>query len=114
MDAARFDNLLRTAYTHASRRRLLAGLIGELLVVTPGAFGRDDATAKKRKHKKKKHKRCTPSCDGKVCGDDGCGGVCGVARPVRDAPVRPALQQDDVAREQPLEGVGITVPRLAQ
>src|SRR5262249_19771010 len=66
--------------THASRRGLLAGLIGELLAVVPGAFGRGDATAKKRKHKKKKkNKRCTPTCAGKVCGDDGCGGVCGVA-----------------------------------
>jgi hypothetical protein len=86
MDCARFDTLTRSLTGGSSRRRLLAGLTSGLLALVPLGSGSFDATAKKKgKRKKKKKKKppaslavtCAPTCAGKVCGDDGCGGTCG-------------------------------------
>jgi hypothetical protein len=84
----RFDDLARSL-THApSRRGVFAGLASALVATLPLALI-EDADAKKRRKKKgrgKKKKRknrgsppsgCTPRCDGRDCGDDGCGGSCG-------------------------------------
>ena len=88
MDADRFDALSRSLTTAGSRRRALAGLFSGTL----GLFSAwdNEATAKNCKKLKNKKKRkkclaktlpssptCTPNCDRKVCGDDGCGGSCG-------------------------------------
>src|SRR3954471_5755763 len=87
MDTERFDRWVRTLTAPRSRRGALTGLLGGGLSL----LGVAGATAK---HHKKKHKRkqgrdtsppppplspgpgC-PTCTGKVCGDDGCGGSCG-------------------------------------
>ena len=89
MDATRFLDLLRTISVSPSRRGLLAGLVSG--VSTHISFGRANTSAKQRKRKKKKKDPCTPcvcdqcpaapcipKCKGRVCGDDGCGGICGV------------------------------------
>ena len=91
MDADRFDALLRALIAGSSRRGVLAGLTSALLAASPRAFGDEHAIAK-RNHRRKRKKRnkkknksssppvtCTPSCAGKLCGDDGCGGTCGIA-----------------------------------
>lgn len=78
MNADRFAACLRTLPGVSSRRgilRVLSGLgMGSLRVPS-------DAAAKRKKKKKKKHKKkhptCSPLCDGKSCGDNGCGGSCG-------------------------------------
>jgi hypothetical protein len=84
MDHARFDALTRSLGTAASRRtlgRALAG--GGLGALVGSAFGALTVEAKKKRHKKKRKKKrsrtgnCTATCVGKVCGDDGCGGLCG-------------------------------------
>jgi hypothetical protein len=86
MDGSRFDSLVVSLHTTRSRRRALAGLLaGALGFLSSEA---DEAVAKnckkiKNKTKRKKclakAKQCVPNCAGKVCGDDGCGGTCGVA-----------------------------------
>lgn len=81
MDATHFDQLARTLSTISLRRHMLPILAGALSVALPVASGRHDAVAKRKRRKKKKKKRCTPDCAGKVCGDNGCGGVCGVPCP---------------------------------
>src|SRR4051812_19841269 len=91
MDTERFDRWVRTLTAPRSRRGALTGLLGGGLSL----LGVAGATAK---HHKKKHKRkqgrdtsppppplspgpgC-PTCTGKVCGDDGCGGSCGRVEP---------------------------------
>lgn len=79
MGQSRFDAALRLLANSTGRRAALHSL-GVATVATLADLGLGSVSArKKKKHKKKKHKRCTPSCVGKVCGDDGCGGVCGVA-----------------------------------
>src|SRR5215212_2342161 len=85
MDDARFDTLTRKLTATRSRRSALATLLGGM----PGLLGLADAAARKRKKKKKKRRPapsapvaagpCIPACAGKVCGDDGCGGICGIA-----------------------------------
>lgn len=81
MGDSRFDAFSRSLTTRLSRhgvRRLLGGLVlsSPLGVLRPEAMG---AKKRKKKRKKKPSPGCTPQCAGKVCGDDGCGGICGVA-----------------------------------
>ena len=77
MGQSRFDAAMRLLSNSTGRRAALHSL-GVATVATLADLGLGSVSArKKKKHKKKKHKRCTPSCVGKVCGDDGCGGVCG-------------------------------------
>jgi hypothetical protein len=87
MGDARFDTLRRKLTADRSRRGALAALLGG----TTGVLGLAGATAKNRKKQKKKRCPtqpapaspgpcpCVPACAGKVCGDDGCGGICGIA-----------------------------------
>jgi hypothetical protein len=108
MDANRFDTLTRTLTAAGSRRRalnaLLVGTFG--LVSLTELHAASAKTCKKIKDKKKRKKClakakdtppgstpdttpvCTPSCAGKVCGDDGCGGICGNACPTGETCVQ--------------------------
>jgi hypothetical protein len=87
MDADRFDALARSLTAPGSRRRALTGVVSGTLGLF-GAWPEEAAakTCKKIKNKKKrkkciaKAKACVPSCAGKLCGDDGCGGSCGTCR----------------------------------
>ena len=103
MDAGRFETLLRSLAGSPSRRgavRLLAGLIlgSPLALASSGADAHNKLKKCKKLEDKGKRKKCvkkakahnashtTPAsppcvsnCAGKVCGDDGCGGSCGVA-----------------------------------
>jgi hypothetical protein len=79
MDTDFFDDLTRSVSVLLSRRTL-AGALGVMALGLPGLA---EAKKHKHKHKHKKHKKhhpptgCVPHCQGKVCGDDGCGGPCG-------------------------------------
>lgn len=77
MEEAQFDALTARLAAPLSRRRSVS-----LLAVLGwgGLTAASNANAKKKKKRKKKPKpavACTPSCDRKVCGGDGCGGTCG-------------------------------------
>ncbi len=89
MDFNRFDDLSRALGSVPSRRGVLVGLTSALFATLPLALS-NDAAARKRKKKGKKNRKkdkpspppppppdCTPQCDGRICGDDGCGGTCG-------------------------------------
>ncbi|MDQ3225244.1 MAG: hypothetical protein M3Q50_01250 [Chloroflexota bacterium] len=54
MDVERFEAVLRALSPAASRRGVLAGLAGGLLVSLPRALGVDEAAARKKGKKKKK------------------------------------------------------------
>src|SRR5688572_10439125 len=82
MDQSRFDAWTRALATPRRSRRQLVGTVAAVLA---GATlsGWSGETAAKKKHKKKKKKpqqvlSCVPACVGRVCGDDGCGGSCGI------------------------------------
>jgi hypothetical protein len=85
MDLNRFDDLTRTVTSLPSRRGMLGGLATALFATLPLVLSGEDVAAKKKKRKRKKKKRnqpppppgCTPQCDGRTCGDDGCEGTCG-------------------------------------
>ena len=62
MDATRFDAMLRSFAGGRSRRGVLAGLTGGVLVALPGALGRQEATARKKKKKKRTPPTCAESC----------------------------------------------------
>src|SRR4051794_33582316 len=94
MDNERFDGWVRGLTTTRSRREAVVGLLG-------GGLGLLSLTESEAKHHKKKKKRgggsppvsppgsppasppgspptgCTPQCQDRECGDDGCGGSCG-------------------------------------
>ena len=83
MDASQFDRLSRALV--AQSRRGLARLLASIALATPAGFlSWNPVSAKKGKGKGKGKKRrkkkpsCTPQCAGKQCGDDGCGGSCGI------------------------------------
>ena len=71
MDSDRFDGLVRRVSQGASRRRLLAGLLGATVA---GSLGRSDAPAKaKRQHHRQhgvKAQDDTPKPNGKKCVKD--------------------------------------------
>lgn len=78
MDGKRFDHVTRALHSAAPRR----GILGLMLGGGVGLLGLTETQAKRRKKRKKKGKgsppvACTPACQGKACGDDGCGGSCG-------------------------------------
>ena len=86
MESIRFDALLRSVATKATRRGVLAGVIGGLLMALPFAEVGNDVEAKHKKQRRRRKKRkttsalpaaCTPSCGSRTCGGDGCGGSCG-------------------------------------
>jgi hypothetical protein len=86
MDPKRFDDLLRSLSSGASRRGLLTGLVGGLLAALPLAHSEEVAEAKRRRFKgrrrRRKHRRwCIPNCAGRTCGGNGCGGSCGYCGP---------------------------------
>ena len=80
MESDRFDELAARLATPLSRRNM-----GLLCLLGLGGAVTLDETHAKRKKKKKKGKKptttpppgCTPRCDSRTCGDDGCGGSCG-------------------------------------
>ena len=86
MDLQRINALSRVLVSGASRRLVIAGLFTNLVAHRPFAGGNEEALAKHKKKRKHRHKpqpmvstppSCTPSCERKICGDDGCGGTCG-------------------------------------
>jgi len=78
MDVDRFETLQRSLADSPSRRQALTLMGGSLLgVMLTQGVSPTDAKKRKRKGKNKKSNRCTPSCGGKLCGDNGCGGSCG-------------------------------------
>lgn len=87
-----FDALARNTAAVASRRGYARALAGFALAgVWSSLLRLDVVEAKKGKKRRRRNKRkrnkanspsspnpsCTPTCAGKVCGDDGCGGSCG-------------------------------------
>jgi hypothetical protein len=85
MDGARFDTLACAFVVAGTRRRIVAvalagalGLFGAQAEQTAAKNCRKIKDKKKRKKCLAKAKPCTPMCAGKICGDDGCGGICGV------------------------------------
>lgn len=78
----RFDTLIRSLIRSRSRRDAVRVFSGSLLA---GLLTNDlrSGIAKKgkhgegKKHKKRTTNRCIPTCAGRTCGDDGCGGSCG-------------------------------------
>jgi hypothetical protein len=77
MESARFDALVRS-WQRRSRRDSLRWLAGAAIGGPLALLGLSE-TGARRKKKKKRRAACTASCAGKFCGDDGCGGACGVA-----------------------------------
>jgi hypothetical protein len=84
MDGFRFDGLSRSVAEAGSRRRLvhvLGGLVLGGWFAVPAmreAAGKGKKGKKgKGKGKKRRTSPCRPSCERKICGDDGCGGTCG-------------------------------------
>jgi hypothetical protein len=90
MDGEQFDGLLRHLTSARSRRSAVMGLLGSGLGLLSLSEG--EAKRHKKHHKKKKGgggtppnppspppppPLCSPTCQGKTCGDDGCGGLCG-------------------------------------
>ena len=85
MDDHRFDALARSFSSPGTRR----GVIGGLLIGSLSLLGLAEAGEKakrKKKHKKKTRQQtpsapppvtCTPNCNDRTCGADGCGGSCG-------------------------------------
>jgi hypothetical protein len=79
------DALARSIGTGVSRRGLgRAFRGGALAALISLAFGASESTARRKRRKRQRRRQqrqrfagCTPRCDGKLCGDDGCGGVCG-------------------------------------
>jgi hypothetical protein len=109
MDGSHFDGLTRSLTLTGSRRRAVATLLGGTLAGSLGSSPVDEAIAKKKKpcpacKKRKKRKckgnqpfgtlcaggrcdgagnckPCVPNCNGRTCGDNGCGGSCGSCSP---------------------------------
>jgi hypothetical protein len=94
MDDHLFDELVQILGAVASRRGALAGLASALFAVSlPAPGGGETAAKKKRGQKKRKEKKkggvggdpsspptgCARTCAASnPCGDDGCGGSCGI------------------------------------
>jgi len=81
MDEKRFDTLVRTLATGTHRRHFLKGLLGlgGAVALTGTVLG-DHANAARRGFSGPTFPTpppCQPACDGRTCGDDGCGGTCG-------------------------------------
>jgi hypothetical protein len=79
----------RRGYVHALGGLALGGLWSSLLRLDDVEARKKGSKKKKRNRNKKRNQRnrssssCTPSCAGKVCGDDGCGGSCGTCGPTQ-------------------------------
>jgi hypothetical protein len=76
MDETGFDRWTAALAGSPTRRSALR-LLGH--VGLAGVMGHTSVEAKKHRKKKKKNggAACQSQCQGKQCGDDGCGGVCG-------------------------------------
>ena len=105
MEFDRFSSLRRSLESTPARRDILRALAGIGLSLSAMQLsGAVEAKGKKKK-KGKKHRgqqgpgrdpgnnqsppppkppRCTPDCNGKTCGDDGCGGTCGTCPGTQD------------------------------
>ena len=85
MNQLRFDTLTRSLTGLPSRRDVVRGLAGAGFGV--GTLWLPGDTAARKKHKKKKKAKgspasppaatCTPNCNDRTCGNNGCGGSCG-------------------------------------
>ena len=76
-----FDVLARRLWTGATRRAALGGALtttlSSLLARNEGAAKGKERGAVSARRKRRKKKRCVPNCDRRICGPDGCGGICG-------------------------------------
>ena len=103
MDRKRFDELACRLAVSAPRRRVVAALVGVLGgggvaravaagfgqrrgVCRPAGVGcsrnaqccsAECATSRSLPRNRRNRCACIPACEGRVCGNDGCGGVCG-------------------------------------
>ena len=85
MDGSQFDALSRTFAVGRSRRGLTQLLAGLAFGGSLANLQAMETKAKKKRGKRKKRRRggpriivvCTPNCEGRTCGSDGCGGTCG-------------------------------------
>ena len=80
MDDSRFDTLTVALGVGRSRRGLARLLGGFALGGSLNRLGLDEVEAKRKRKKKKKKAvspSCTPTCAGRNCDGDGCGGSCG-------------------------------------
>ena len=68
MDSDHFDGLVRDFRHGASRRRLLAGLLGATVA---GSLGRSDSTAKAKRQRRVQAQDDSPKPNGKKCVQDG-------------------------------------------
>jgi hypothetical protein len=101
LDDKHFDVLVRSLVSEFPRRRLFTSLVMTLPGILEPTLGLDAAGKKaRRKHKHRRKQKtpgptpapspppasspplpppsCTPNCGGRICGEDGCGGNCGV------------------------------------
>jgi hypothetical protein len=82
MDSITFDSLTRAFTTTRSRRGFMR-FLGPVVFAgasVPGGLTETEARKGGKGKGKKKRRRtpsCTPSCERRICGDDGCGGTCG-------------------------------------
>jgi hypothetical protein len=84
MNFRAFDAVARGLTRTPSRRDILRSLSSTGIGLGIARWSELAEARKKRKRKRKKKKSpppCTPSCAGRVCGDDGCGGICGDSCP---------------------------------
>lgn len=78
MDQVRFDFLARSVGAAVSRRAVASILTAASLGTLATVATQDVADARKKGKKKRGNARCTPNCSDRTCGNDGCGGSCGV------------------------------------
>jgi hypothetical protein len=78
MDDRRFDALVRSLASGASRRAVLKGMLGLGGAAVASAAGLPDhAHAARRGFTGPRIPTpCVPNCDGTTCGSNGCGGTC--------------------------------------
>ena len=88
MDSERFDDIVKSLVSGASRRAMLAGLAGGVLGIFAAVPIAEDAEAnnnqrrrrrrrRKRRRRRRRQQQCIPNCTNRNCGSNGCGGSCG-------------------------------------
>jgi hypothetical protein len=82
VDRNQFDVFTKSLGEATSRRGLVRGLAGGgIAAALAGRFEAIGVEARQKRAKKPKKKvqaRCRPNCSERSCGNDGCGGSCGV------------------------------------
>jgi hypothetical protein len=76
MDDRQFDTLVRTVATRQNRRALIRRGLGVGALLSGAVSAKDAGAARRGFSGPTIPTLCVPSCDGSMCGDDGCGGTC--------------------------------------